>query len=387
MKRAVFLLLLFAIILRPSISSAQENLRKISNYTAVNGAIVGHNTGRYNNRPLYINNTNAFVLTGDQPIARFAKDQYLYGTFMVAIERDGKAKWLQQCDQISSIYNPGRMSWEITDKAFPGMKINIEIVPMASTTGMAVKANAEGIEPGDKLIWTFGGAQWRKNQNLSWKLDVMGQPELLTWGFVPEESGNNAIESSGQTSFVSLLDSSTNKKLSTVAGSCSSLAKADTGEASEWSNAATFSESKANKLPVLKGTVALEKGKTTYWAFEAFNQDVKTDLSLVKNPEKAFNEGLKRTKSFQNRLKINTPDPFLNAVASASVAAVDGTWYPPVFVHGALQWNTRFPGCAPFLEEPCMVGTTGLGTKPDSILISRLKSLIKKMQKPILPLC
>jgi hypothetical protein len=34
----------------------------------------------------------------------------------------------------------------------------------------------------------------------------------------------------------------------------------------------------------------------------------------------------------------------LNAIAQASVAAVDGTWYTPVFVHGAMQWNNRFPG-------------------------------------------
>ena len=45
-------------------------------YSVTNGAITGNNTWRYNNRPLYINNTNAFILTGEQPIARLAKDQF-----------------------------------------------------------------------------------------------------------------------------------------------------------------------------------------------------------------------------------------------------------------------------------------------------------------------
>jgi len=313
-------------------------------YTAEKGTIVGKNTGRYNNRPLYINNTNAFILTGDQPIARLVKDQYLYGTFMLAVERNGKGKWLQECEQITSIYRPGRMAWEITDKAFPGLKVTVEILPMATTTGMAVRANAEGVQQGDKLIWTFGDAQWRKNQNLSWKLDVMGQPELLTWGFLPEECKNNQIETAGQTCFVSLVDSTNHNKLFTVAGSCNSESKADIGEASVWSNAAAFKQSQPQHLPILKGTLALEKGKTIYWAFEAFNQAGNLDLSRVNDPKNAFAEGSKRTESFQNRLKIKTPDPYLNAVAQASVAAVDGTWYPPVFVHGALQWNTRFPG-------------------------------------------
>ena len=74
-------------------------------YKEEDNNIVGQNTGRYNNRPVYSNNTNAFILAGDQPIARLVKDQ-----------------------------------------------------------------------------------------NLSWKLDVMGQPGLLTWSFVPKECQNNSVE-------------------------------------------------------------------------------------------------------------------------------------------------------------------------------------------------
>ena len=62
-------------------------------YNAIGGAIVGYNIGSYNNRPLYINNTNAFILTGDQPIARLVKGEHIYGSFMLAIKRDGKGKW------------------------------------------------------------------------------------------------------------------------------------------------------------------------------------------------------------------------------------------------------------------------------------------------------
>jgi hypothetical protein len=330
----------------PLLPFDQVKLDGNSYYNAVEGTIVGQNTGHFNNRPLYVNNTNAFVLTGDQPIARLAKDEYLYGTFMLAVERNGKAKWLQNCDQITSIYQSGKMDWEISDGEFPGLKIKLEILPMVTSTGMAIRVSADEVQPGDKVIWTFGGAQWRKDQNLSWKLDAMGQPELLTWGFVPEESKNNQIEIEGQTCFLSLLNTFDKTKQFTVAGVCGSskLGDVGVGEASAWNNAANFSNSKANNFPILKGTVAIEKGKHAYWAFEAFNQADKIDLSSVNNPEKVFIEGLKRIESFQSRLKIDTPDPYLNAVAAASVAAVDGTWYPPVFVHGALQWNSRYPG-------------------------------------------
>ena len=84
-------------------------------YKAKDNNIVGQNTGRYKNRPLYSNDTNAFILAGDQPIARLVKDQ-----------------------------------------------------------------------------------------NLSWKLDVMGQPELLRWSFVPEECQNNSVENNNKSFFVPL---------------------------------------------------------------------------------------------------------------------------------------------------------------------------------------
>ena len=345
--RIIFLFLLF---MNFTLSLLAQPLR----YTAEKGTIIGKNTGRYNNRPLYINNTNAFILTGDQPVARLVKDEYVYGTFMLAIERNGKCKWMQQCDQVTSIYQPGRMSWEITDAAFPGLKVMLEILPMATSTGMAVSAKSEGAMNGDQLVWAFGGAQWRKGQNLSWKLDVMGQPELLKWGFVPEESRNNKIENAAKTFFVSLVDSSTSHNLLypdfqfpqfTVAGSCNSEKLADIGEASEWSNAEAFKTSTPKNLPVLKGTIPLEKGKTIFWAFEASTQVGNPDLSRIIDPENAFEKGLIRAKSFQQRLKINTPDPYLNAIAQASVAAIDGAWYPPVFVNGCLQWNfPPFPG-------------------------------------------
>ncbi len=340
MKISSFLHLLLIGIMIPITLLSQP----VQNYTAENGAIVGKNRGRYNNRPLYINNTNAFVLTGDQPIARLAKDNNLFGTFMIAVERDGKAKWLQQCDLISSFYRPGRMKWTISDKEYAGLTINLDIVPLAAQTGMAIRVSADGVQKGDRMIWTYGGAQWRKGQNLSWKLDVMGQPELLTWGFVPEESKNNQVECSGQNGRVSLIDSTTHHTLFTVTSNCSSVTKTDAGDASAWSNPVAFYSSKPNQYPILKGNISLENKKPVFWSFEAYDKTGNTPLKMSENSENAFNEGVKRAESFQNRLKINTPDPYLNAVAAASVAAVDGTWYPPVFVHGALQWNMRFPG-------------------------------------------
>jgi hypothetical protein len=330
------------------------------NYTSENGAIVGISTGRYNNRPLYINNSNAFILTGDQPIVRFGKSQYMYGTFILALVRDGKAKWLQQCDQIRSVYTPGTMRWEVSDTGFPGGSVILEVHPMSGTTGMTLKATAQGARKGDSLIWAYGGAKWFRKQNLSWKMDVMGQPELLSWGFVPEDCRYNRVETTPEVFIVSLRDSVNQERLFTVSGGCSAGPATRPAEASFWNNPLAFIQSEAQDLPIITGTIDLVKDKEIYWAFEAFDSViVKSPLekgdkrgidkpdsiteSLL-DPEKAYTEGKRRTDALKERLKIHTPDPYLDAIAVASAAAVDGTWYPPVFVHGAMQWNSRFPG-------------------------------------------
>jgi len=317
----------------------------VTKYSAVDGAIVGNNTGRYNNRPLYINNTDAFVLTGDQPLARLVKGEYIFGTFRLGIKRNTRVVWLQNCDQIISVYRPGRMSWRITDKAFPGLEVKLTVLPMAKTTGMAVRASVTGAFFGDQLVWAFGGAQYRKGRNPAWRLDVTGNPKLLSWEFEPDSCRNNIVEFDDTTFLVSLDDKHPGKdKYFTVAGNCSRTVNTYSGNASQVNNYSELNKSQNSDLPLLNGTVKLENNTPVYWAFEAFPDPEVDCMSLISDPLTAFNNGMKRIKSFDNRLKISTPDPFLDAVAMASVAAVDGTWRPPVFVHGGMRWSVPFPG-------------------------------------------
>jgi len=333
------------IILSFALIKAQTNSEKNARYFAENGSIVGYNIDRYNNRPLYINNTDAFVLTGDKLVIRFAHDQFLLGTFIAAIIHGDKGKWLQDCDSIISSYRSGRMTWKISDPTFPGLTVHIDVLPMANTIGMTARVRIDGAKKGDYLIWAYGGAKFRKGEHLNCALDVMGHPELLTWGFNPEECKNNDVKIKDNKFIISIADSTAKQKSGlTVVGLCNANSKPAMGDASVWKNFSAFAVSSPQKEPIIKGIADLENGKDIYWAFETFASINAEDLNLVNAPEKAFTDGVNRTNEFLSRLKISTPDPYLNAMAQASVSAVDGTWYPPVFVHGAMQWNIPFPG-------------------------------------------
>ena len=66
--------------------------------------------------------------------------------------------------------------------------------------------------------------------------------------------------------------------------------------------------------------------------------------AAVADAAKAFDQGMARAEDFSARLVIDTPDPYLNAGAPASVAAAAGLFVDPTFVHGGSQWRMRMPG-------------------------------------------
>ena len=298
-------------------------------YQPSNQGIVGVNTGRFNNRPLYINNSDAFVLAGDQPILRMARGPILYGSFMLSYERNGRKKALHHFKSDSSIYFSGKMVWILRDTAFAGLRIEIEVLTAAYSTGMSVSMQVRNSKLGDKLHWSWGGARILHEtamqfNNLSWTLDVLGHPEIAAWENDTVKIIYNSVDVEGAKGFIQLLDS-VGKHLCMVTAECSAGGKPKTGN-------------------ILTGSVDLKSDQKIYWMFQASE---KPDLKIIngnETPEMFFRVASQKNILLNSRLKIKTPDRYFDAVAQATVAAIDGTWYPPVFHHGAMQWNMRFPG-------------------------------------------
>ncbi|MBC7511290.1 MAG: hypothetical protein H7320_21475, partial [Ferruginibacter sp.] len=76
----------------------------LTRYNASGNAITGFNGGLYNNRPLYCNNTDAFILTGDKPLIRFVQTPFIYGSFMLGIVHNNQLKWVTNCSSIKTAY-------------------------------------------------------------------------------------------------------------------------------------------------------------------------------------------------------------------------------------------------------------------------------------------
>jgi hypothetical protein len=134
-------------------------------YSPEGDAFVRRNGDRFNNRPLYCNQTSAIVVAGDRPLIRFG-GSVLNGTFMAALVRGQKAKWLHDWSDITSKYRPDRMEWTLKDAGFGATVLALDAVPPADGAGMAVRLRIENAQPGDRLIWAFGGAVQQKENML-----------------------------------------------------------------------------------------------------------------------------------------------------------------------------------------------------------------------------
>jgi len=329
MRKFIFILTFFSLF---------NSLKAQSTFEVENTRIVDNHPQYFNNRPIYINNSNAFILTGSKPLIRMAQLNDLYGTFVVGVRRNGKVKWVTDFSQIKASYDYGRMMWELSDKEFPELKLALEVLPVNGAKGMSIKLNALQTGVADTLVWSFNGAQFRERAHLSWMLDALGHPYILNWGFTPKESDENSFfEITEQGYFLTEKTKNFNVKVS-----CSAKSTFYRGSASSVTTAVNAS---AAKDSCLFASTKIQSGQSLFWTVEGFNSKRDKEIKpLSVEPEKAYQAAVQRLENLHNRLKISTPDKYLNALAKASVIAIDGTWYAPMFVHGAMQWNSPYVG-------------------------------------------
>lgn len=275
---------LFLLVIFCCCTTAQKE-ECLTNYHTDGDWIIGTNLDRYNNRPLYINNTNGFILTGDKPLIRLVKQDMLFGNLVVSVKRNEQTIPVYDFEQVESRFGAGQAKWILRDSRLGKAQIMVNVMPASAGIGMVVQVETANLEAGDELIWTFGGRKKYEGRNLSGDFDTMGHPELLEWKDTRGEE---------------------------VAPDCQGVFPT------------------ANKaVQFLEITI---------------NSEARVICQTGEEAQKAFRDAQAKLNILVGRMKINTPDPFLNVIARASVTAIDGSWYPPVFVHGCMLWNTPFPG-------------------------------------------
>ena len=333
-----------------SFDPTRGNLRnpQVLRYTVRDEAIVGKNGTFYNNRPLYCPHEDAAVLGGDRPVLRFIEGGLVYGTFSVALVRNGHAVWFQDYDDVMLEYRCGHITWRLKDSSMPGVTAVLDAVPVQGAVGFSVKLRVEGAGENDRVIWAFGGAY--AERRAMWALDPTYLPQFESWratlspvlsrGVETTKCRDNQIRVIGDR--FQLTPPGGGKVVVGGASPSGTIAIAD---GSAFANPLAFAACKAKDLPMVAGSIPLNAAQPEIvWAFES-REDAKAPIGQrLLAPGRAFDDGLKYMQEIGRRVVVNTPEPHLDAAVNAVNQAVDAAFYPSVFVAGCMAWNIPIPG-------------------------------------------
>ena len=311
-------------------------------YYAEGDAFVRHNGDRFNNRPLYCNQLSAIVVAGDRPLVRFGNAAVLNGTFMAALIRGDQARWLHDFSDNTSKYRPDRMEWFLQDNRFGATRLALRAVPPAEGAGVELQLQIENAQPGDRLLWTFGGAvQQSKTMVDIWDVTTGGRQKTLSRGFAPDECRTNRVTLAGERFIV---QANGGRAPGAAVGQCSAPSRLTVADAALWTDPLKLLASTGQELPLACGVTALDGQRSVFWTIHSFKSSRPLKVPDLLKPAEAFGVGLHRAETIGNRIAVQTPDAQLNAQVAASSAVMDGVFRDGIFTHSGMRWGVPLLG-------------------------------------------
>ncbi|WP_293889443.1 MULTISPECIES: DUF4450 domain-containing protein [unclassified Sphingobacterium] len=332
-KCLIFCCFSIAVFLQKTLAQSkhwQDNDRTL-HYTEDQGDFLLVN-GRYRfNRALYGNNLASRVEAGDLP--EFA----LYmpgmgGNLQFVLGNKQLRKKMIDADHIETRYRPGAMHYRIQDALLGKGYIDITVLAQANAEGMIVKLQPKNVKSDVQLYAIYGGAS---GQTFSRNGDIGADPES---GFylLPAYCERNHYRLH-KYSFELRYQNSKNEP-QFMQGSFSDLSKLRVSDAKVLDDLSNLANLENRGSPILVGEYDLTE-KTHYI------QIAKGKLSATEFSEssiaKIFEQAEQKRASLAGRVKINTPDRFINNLGAALSVAADGIWESPTFLHGAVAWRMR----------------------------------------------
>ncbi|MEO7766424.1 MAG: DUF4450 domain-containing protein [Ferruginibacter sp.] len=314
------------------------------------------NGNRRFTRALYGTNTAFRVEAGDLP--EFA----LYmpgmgGNFKFGLLNNDSSKWLINAKKITARYRAGAMLYEIEDAMLGKGKLYITVLAMADAEGMIVKARFENVSSTAELIWVFGGASGKK---FSRDGDMGPDPESSFY-LKPEYCSDNhytvtrnSFDLAYGSGLVAEWDPYVNKNLAAdtvkavkigkeqrLSGIVPPFSQIHISDAARHDSPGKLYLSQRSATPVVTGKLKANNNEDYYFAI----QKPGTDKPFIyENLPAAFDAAEAARKKIADRIKVVTPDAYINTIGGALSIAADAIWESPSYMHGSIGWRMRLNG-------------------------------------------
>ena len=337
-------------------------------YRPDGGDFVIENGAEFFNRPLYGGNTAFRVDGGDKP--EFS--MYLPGrggNLRLGIEVGGRVMWLKDASHVETRYRPGELIYEIRDEALGAQAVvTLEVLAYADTEGFIVRARAKDITSGAGLIWAYGGVNGQRGAR-DGDIGTESVPISQYFQLQPSFAENNsfALDAEGFT-----LKSSHG----VIVGVTPAGAKQHLAAAEHWNDLRalmTDAKESAPKRKVVVGEVPFLSENSLLLSLQRVNDGLQpaADLDTYREvtahqagapaaskhaallpafsrdslPEE-FEAAEKHFEALRNRVRVETPDPYIDAAAASLNVVSDALWDTDAHsvMHGAIAWRTKLLG-------------------------------------------
>ncbi|MDH7600163.1 MAG: DUF4450 domain-containing protein, partial [Sedimentisphaerales bacterium] len=309
-----------------------DNIARPLRYSPDGTDLVIENGTESFNRPLYGGNTAFRVDAGDRP------EFGLYlpgrgGVLRLGMRTGSGAKWLQDAGRIRAIYRSGSMLYRISDGLLDQAQIELTAIALYNTEGLIVKVGlVESNEP-IELIWAYGGVNGQRGRR-NVDIGAEDQPVSTWWQLRPEYCRDNQFVIEGNRFTLH----SAHGQVFGLGPKGTQLAISDANYW-HWLDQLLGHLGQPTSQPVIVGRFVITGDRPGWILLQRARPE---DMDL----EEVFRLAELQRSRIATRCIVETPDPFINAAASALNTATDAIWDEPsgTVMHGAVAWRSRLLG-------------------------------------------
>ncbi|MDP4277237.1 MAG: DUF4450 domain-containing protein [Bacteroidota bacterium] len=255
------------------------------------------------------------------------------GSLYMALATQDTAVWVKDLDVVESRFVSGKRTYLLKDTAILGKGfLNITALAMADEDGFLLKTESSNIPEGVRICLIYGGAS---DKRFSRNGDLGADPADCFY-LTPTACRDNQFNLAG-TGF-ELIYGKSKKELRGVFPEGSLLRLSDGNQIDHLRELLNTGPSES---PVLVAEYPLHSASPFYAAIYHPSKD--SVLSYNQLPD-AYSKGEAFRKAVAERVKIQTPDPFINTLGGILSGAEDAIWQSPSYLHGAIGWRTPLTG-------------------------------------------
>lgn len=337
-----------------------QNKQRELRYTPDGEDFVITNGDKRFTRAIYGTNTGFRFETSDFPEFGLYMP-HLGGSLYMAIQTPSRTTWIKDMEFIESRFKSGQRTYILKDKKHLGNgSLTVDAVALSDADGFIVKYHAENIPAGTKILWIYGGAS---NESFSRSGDIGADPSDSFFLKAKNCKGNTyQIENHTFTLFygantrpLSMDEAYENPKtldkskkntftlpanILQIKGTFPTETIIKKADGSRIDQINQLVESQESETPVI---IAEYTMNAEPFYMELHNPKTHAAFKYTDLPE-AFDRGIAFRTKIASRMKINTPDPFINTLGGIYAGAEDAVWEDPGYLHGAIGWRVPLTG-------------------------------------------